>query len=139
VTCHDGFPLHDLVSFSRKHNEANGEGNRDGADHNDSWNCGVEGPADDPMVNEQRARQNRNFIATLPLSQGEPMLLTGDELGHTQNGNNNTYCQDNGLSWLDWTRTPEKRAFLELVRLWKGQQVFQRRHFFQGRVSAGMT
>jgi isoamylase len=141
VTCHDGFTLNDLVSYDRKHNAANGEDNRDGADHNDSWNCGAEGPSDDPAIRERRERQKRNLVATLLLSQGVPMLLAGDELGHTQNGNNNTYCQDNELSWLDWTPTAEKRAFLEfvrkVVRLWKGQPVFQRRHFFQGRVIRG--
>jgi glycogen operon protein len=141
VTCHDGFTLHDLVSYDEKHNEANGEENRDGADDNNSWNCGAEGPTDDAAVNELRERQKRNFVATLLLSQGVPMLLAGDELSHTQKGNNNTYCQDNELTWLDWDLTPAKAAFLEfvkkVVRVWVGQPVFQRRHFFQGRSIRG--
>ena len=95
VTCHDGFTLHDLVSYNDKHNEANGEDNRDGADDNNSWNCGVEGPTDDPAIIALRERQKRNLLATLLLSQGVPMICGGDELGHTQNGNNNAYCQDN--------------------------------------------
>jgi isoamylase len=141
VTCHDGFSLHDLVSYNGKHNEANGEGNRDGANDNDSWNCGAEGPTDDPAISALRVRQRKNFVATLLLSQGVPMLLAGDELGHTQNGNNNTYCQDNELSWVDWEMTPEKQEFLDfvraVVRLWKAQPVLQRRHFFQGRSIRG--
>ncbi|MCI0702735.1 MAG: glycogen debranching protein GlgX [Planctomycetia bacterium] len=141
VTCHDGFTLHDLVGYNEKHNEANGEENRDGANDNESWNCGQEGPTNDPAINELRERQKRNFVATLMLSQGVPMLLAGDELSHTQKGNNNTYCQDNELTWLDWNLTPEKEAFLEfvrkVVRVWKGQPVFQRRHFFQGRSIRG--
>ena len=103
VTAHDGFTLNDLVSYNDKHNEANGEDNRDGANDNRSWNCGAEGPTDDEKVNELRARQRRNLIATLLLSQGVPMLLHGDELGRTQQGNNNAYCQDNELSWVDWS------------------------------------
>ena len=102
VTCHDGFPLADLVSYNHKHNEANGEGNRDGTDDNRSWNCGAEGPSGDPAINELRARQKRNFLVTLFLSQGVPMLLAGDEMGRTQGGNNNAYCQDSAVSWLDW-------------------------------------
>ena len=102
VTAHDGFTLRDLVSYDRKHNEANGEENRDGHDENLSWNCGVEGPTDDPAVVELRERQKRNFLATLFLSQGVPMLLGGDEIGRTQQGNNNAYCQDSELSWFDW-------------------------------------
>ncbi|NIM19171.1 MAG: glycogen debranching protein GlgX [Candidatus Latescibacteria bacterium] len=102
VTCHDGFTLHDLVSYETKHNEANGEGNSDGHDDNRSWNCGVEGPSDDADINALRARQKRNFLATLLLSHGVPMLLGGDELGRTQRGNNNAYCQDNEMSWFDW-------------------------------------
>ena len=104
VTAHDGFTLPDLVSYNEKHNEANGEDNRDGESHNRSWNCGVEGPTDDPEVLELRARQQRNFLATLLLSQGVPMLLGGDEIGRTQGGNNNAYCQDNEISWFDWER-----------------------------------
>ena len=102
VTAHDGFTLADLVSYNDKHNEANLEDNRDGTDDNRSWNCGVEGPTDDPEVNALRERQQRNFLTTLLLSQGVPMLLGGDELARTQRGNNNAYCQDNELSWFDW-------------------------------------
>ena len=102
ITAHDGFTLRDLVSYNEKHNEANGEGNADGDNHNRSWNCGAEGPTDDAAVLELRARQTRNFLATLLLSQGIPMVLAGDELGRTQGGNNNAYCQDNEVSWIDW-------------------------------------
>jgi glycogen operon protein len=102
VTAHDGFTLRDLVSYEHKHNEANGEGNRDGNDNNNSMNCGAEGPSDDPAVSALRARQQRNLLATLLLSQGVPMLLAGDELGNSQNGNNNAYCQDNAIGWVDW-------------------------------------
>ena len=102
ITCHDGFTLQDLVSYNEKHNEANGEENRDGANDNNSWNCGAEGPTDDPAIIELRERQKRNLMATLMLSVGVPMMLGGDELSHTQKGNNNTYCQDNELNWLDW-------------------------------------
>ena len=102
VTAHDGFTLCDLVSYNDKHNEANGEDNQDGDDDNLSWNCGVEGPTDDPAILALRLRQQRNFLATLLLSQGVPMLLAGDEMGRSQEGNNNAYCQDNELSWLDW-------------------------------------
>jgi glycogen operon protein len=141
VTCHDGFSLRDLVSYNDKHNEANGEDNRDGSSNNDSWNCGVEGETDDPAIRELRARQRRNMLATLLVSQGVPMLLAGDELGHTQNGNNNTYCQDNELSWLNWDLDEEGKKFLDfakmVVRVWKNQPVFQRRHFFQGRSIRG--
>ncbi len=139
VTCHDGFPLNDLVSYNHKHNEANGEDNRDGTDDNRSWNCGVEGPTDDPAVNELRARQKRNFLVTLFLSQGVPMLLAGDEMGRTQGGNNNAYCQDSPLSWLDWD--PNRLAggeqdllqFTEtLAGLRHDHPVFRRRRFFHG-------
>jgi glycogen operon protein len=137
VTCHDGFALQDLVGFNQKHNEANGEDNRDGTDDNQSWNCGAEGPSDDPAVRTLRARQKRNFVTTLLFSQGVPMLLGGDELSHTQKGNNNAYCQDNELSWLNWDLGAEEREFLEFVRavarVRKEEPVFQRRHFFQGR------
>ena len=102
VTAHDGFTLRDLVSYNEKHNEANGENNDDGTDDNRSWNCGAEGPTDDPEVNTLRERQQRNFLTTLLLSQGVPMLLGGDELSRTQNGNNNAWCQDNEISWFDW-------------------------------------
>ena len=141
VTCHDGFSLHDLVSYNGKHNDANNEGNRDGADDNASWNCGAEGPTDDANVVALRERQKRNFIATLMLSQGVPMLLAGDELGHTQNGNNNTYCQDNELSWLNWNLTEDQQKLLAFVRqvtqLWREQPVLKRRKFFQGRSIRG--
>lgn len=137
VTCHDGFTLEDLVSYNKKHNEANLEENRDGSDANYSWNCSVEGPSADPDVKEMRARQKRNLMATLLLSQGIPMLLSGDELSHTQNGNNNTYCQDNMLTWLDWSWNPEKRQFYEfmrkLVKIRKDHPVLHRRRFFHGR------
>ena len=102
ITCHDGFTLDDLVSYDQKHNEANGEDNRDGANDNDSWNCGAEGPTDDPKIIELREKKKRAFLATLIFSQGIPMLLAGDEIGHTQRGNNNAYCQDNELTWLNW-------------------------------------
>jgi glycogen operon protein len=142
VTCHDGFTLRDLVSYNHKHNEANGEQNRDGSNNNMSWNCGFEGPTNDPSVNELRRRQQRNFLATLLLSQGVPMLLAGDELGHTQQGNNNVYCQDSPLAWLNWDLSQEQRELFEFVRglllLRKENPVFRRRHFFQGRPIHGL-
>ena len=116
ITCHDGFTLHDLVSYNEKHNEANGEDNQDGANDNHSWNCGAEGPTDDPAINALRWQQKRNFMTTLLLSQGVPMLLAGDELSHTQQGNNNTYCQDNELTWLNWDLTDEQQDFCDFVR-----------------------
>jgi glycogen operon protein len=141
VTCHDGFTLHDLVSYNEKHNEANGEGNRDGNSSNDSWNCGAEGPTDDPDIRELRERQKRNFFATLLLSQGVPMIYSGDELGHTQEGNNNTYCQDNELTWLNWELTAEQQQLLDFVKrltkTWREQPVLHRRKFFQGRAIRG--
>jgi glycogen operon protein len=135
VTAHDGFTLRDLVSYDEKHNFANGERNRDGEPHNRSWNCGFEGPTDDPVVNALRARQQRNFLATLFLSQGVPMLVGGDELGRTQRGNNNAYCQDNELSWFDWEAADrELLAFTEkLSALRRRHPVFRRRGWFQGR------
>ena len=137
VTAHDGFALHDLVSYNEKHNEANGEDNRDGSDHNLSWNCGVEGPTADPAIKTLRARQKRNFLATLLLSQGVPMLLAGDEMGRTQQGNNNAYCHDNELTWINWNLAPEDRELIELVRrliqIQQRHPVFRRRSFFQGR------
>ncbi|MGY1844923.1 glycogen debranching protein GlgX [Modestobacter sp. SYSU DS0875] len=135
VTAHDGFTLNDLVSYNDKHNEANGEGNNDGESHNRSWNCGVEGPTKDPEVLELRARQRRNFIATLMLSQGVPMLLHGDELGRTQGGNNNGYCQDSELTWIDWEDVDEGLLeFTKLVtRLRTDHPTFRRRRFFHGR------
>ena len=160
VTCHDGFTLADLVSYDHKHNEANGEDNRDGSDGNRSWNCGAEGPADDPDILVLRERQKRNFLATLLLSQGVPMLLAGDEMGRTQRGNNNAYCQDNDISWVDWAAAGEppaagaparrrrsaaqgtNQARLEFVR-WLVQfradhPVFRRRRFFQGQDIRGV-
>ena len=137
ITAHDGFTLHDLVSYNEKHNEANLEENRDGNNNNLSWNCGVEGPTDDPAVNALRARQKRNMLATLLLSQGVPMLVAGDEIGRTQHGNNNAYCQDSALSWLDWELDPERAKLRDFVRrmvhLRRTHPVFRRRHFFQGR------
>jgi glycogen operon protein len=137
ITCHDGFTLQDLVSYNEKHNEANGENNQDGANDNNSWNCGVEGPTDDRAILALRAQQKRNLIATLMLSQGVPMIRGGDELSQSQGGNNNAYCQDNELNWLDWELNPEQQEFLEFVRrmteLWRTQPVFQRRRFFYGR------
>jgi isoamylase len=137
VTAHDGFTLNDLVSYNEKHNEANGEDNRDGTDDNSSWNCGVEGPTDDPNINELRERQKRNFLATLLLSQGVPMICGGDEIGRTQRGNNNAYCQDNELSWYDWKLDRPARelfAFVQqLLALRREHAVLRRRRFFQGR------
>jgi isoamylase len=134
VTAHDGFTLNDLVSYNDKHNEDNGEENRDGESHNRSWNCGVEGPTDDKAVLALRARQRRNFLATLLLSQGVPMIAHGDELGRTQKGNNNAYCQDNELAWIDWADADE--TLLEFTRKLTAfrhrHQVFQRRRFFTG-------
>jgi isoamylase len=140
VTCHDGFTLNDLVSYNRKHNDANGEDNRDGANDNRSWNCGVEGPADDPAVQALRARQRRNFLVTLFLSQGVPMLTAGDEMGRTQCGNNNAYCQDNEISWLDWGLAHTEQDLLEftetLAGLRRNHPLFRRRRFFRGRPQA---
>ena len=137
ITAHDGFTLRDLVSYNDKHNEANGEDNRDGSDHNLSWNCGVEGPTDDPVVNTLRARQQRNFLATLVFSQGVPMLTAGDEFGRSQSGNNNPYCQDNELSWLDWESPAFDHTLLEFMRrtleIRRQHPVFRRRRFFHGR------
>jgi isoamylase len=137
VTAHDGFTLNDLVSYNEKHNEANGEDGRDGADDNRSWNCGVEGPSDAIEVTTLRKRQRRNLMASLLLSQGVPMILHGDELGRTQNGNNNAYCQDNELSWVDWTLAEENKeltAFTAaLTDLRKRHPVFRRRRFFAGK------
>ena len=141
VTCHDGFTLHDLVSYNIKHNDANGESNRDGSDRNLSWNCGTEGASDDPAVVALRARQKRNLLATLLLSQGVPMLLAGDELGRTQQGNNNAYCQDNDVSWVDWSPAAVDRELTDfvarLIRLRHDHPVFRRRNFFQGRSIRG--
>jgi isoamylase len=135
VTAHDGFTLNDLVSYNEKHNEANGEENRDGETHNRSWNCGSEGPTGHPEINFLRRRQQRNFLATLLLSQGVPMLLAGDEIGRTQEGNNNAYCQDNELSWIDWSAADgDLLAFARrLIALRRRHPVFRRRHWFLGR------
>ena len=143
VTCHDGFTLEDLVSYNEKHNEANGEDNHDGADHNISWNCGVEGPTRRRDVLALRDRKKRSILATLVFSQGVPMLLAGDEIGHTQGGNNNAYCQDNDITWLNWKAAKHKRnqELLEFVRrviaIFHEQPVFQRRKFFAGRAIGG--
>jgi glycogen operon protein len=136
VTAHDGFTLHDLVRYNHKHNEANGEQNRDGSDHNDSWNHGVEGESRDPEIEALRERQVRNLMATLLVSQGVPMILAGDEMGRTQGGNNNAYCQDNEIAWLDWSLDDEKKAMLaftrRLIALRHAQPVLRRRRFFSG-------
>ncbi|MGH3305587.1 MAG: glycogen debranching protein GlgX [Streptosporangiaceae bacterium] len=136
VTCHDGFTLGDMVSYDRKHNEPNGDDNRDGTDDNRSWNCGTEGPTDDPAITELRARQVRNFLVTLFCSQGVPMLLAGDELGRTQLGNNNAYCQDNETSFLDWEAAGKHADLLDftcsLIALRRDHPVFRRRRFFSG-------
>jgi isoamylase len=141
ITAHDGFTLADLVSYDQKHNEANGEANRDGEPNNLSWNCGIEGPTGDASVNQLRARQRRNHLASLLLSQGVPMISGGDEVGRTQRGNNNAYCQDNEISWTPWTRSPEAEALLaftrRLIALRKAQPVLHRRSFFQGRAIRG--
>jgi glycogen operon protein len=137
ITAHDGFTLADLVSYHEKHNEANGENNADGENHNLSWNCGVEGPTQDRRILDVRDRQRRNVMATLLLSVGVPMISGGDEIGRTQGGNNNAYCQDNEISWTSWDITPERRDFLDftqrLIRIWKDHPVLRRRKFFQGR------
>jgi glycogen operon protein len=136
ITCHDGFTLRDLVSYNGKHNLANGEDNRDGEGHNQSWNCGVEGGTSDPDILALRARQQRNLLATLFLSQGVPFLLGGDEISRTQGGNNNAYCQDNGVSWFDWDMKkarPDLRAFIRgLIDLRAREPVFRKRHFLHG-------
>ncbi|MET4004244.1 isoamylase [Arthrobacter sp. UYCu511] len=135
VTAHDGFTLRDLVSYNEKHNEANGEDNNDGESHNRSWNCGVEGPTDDPAVLTLRARQQRNIITTLLLSQGVPMIVHGDELGRTQQGNNNTYCQDSELSWVHWDAVdqPLVEFTAKVNQIRSDHPVFRRRGFFDGR------
>ena len=141
ITAHDGFTLNDLVSYNDKHNEANGEENRDGESHNRSWNCGAEGSTDDPAVNALRNRQKRNFLSTLFLSQGIPMLLGGDEIGRTQKGNNNGYCQDNEISWFDWQSADRDLLLFttKIIELRKQHPVFRRRRWFQGRPIHGVT
>ncbi|QXV64510.1 glycogen debranching protein GlgX [Mucilaginibacter sp. 21P] len=139
ITAHDGFTLNDLVTYNEKHNEANGEDNNDGESHNRSWNCGAEGPTDDPEVNKLRARQKRNLLTTLFLSQGVPMLVAGDEFGRTQNGNNNAYCQDNEISWLNWAAADKELLEFtkRLIQLRKDHPAFRRRRWFQGRPVKG--
>ena len=141
VTAHDGFTMRDLVSYNQKHNEANGEDNNDGESNNRSWNCGVEGPTDDPEIIALRARQHRNFLTTMIFSQGVPMILHGDELGRTQQGNNNTYCQDNPISWMDWDLTPTQQDLLDfsgrLIHLRREHPVMRRRRFFKGAATRG--
>jgi isoamylase len=138
ITAHDGFTLHDLVSYERKHNEANGENNRDGTDHNISWNCGAEGPTNDPQIHALREQQKRNFLATLLLAQGTPMITAGDEFGRTQRGNNNAYCQDNEISWVHWTEQSEDdmaltRFVRKLLDLRRKHPVFRRSKFLTGK------
>src|SRR3954447_18783960 len=141
IAAHDGFSLEDLVSYSHKHNDANQEGNRDGHDNNLSWNSGVEGPTDEVEILALRARQKRNMIATLLFSQGVPMLLAGDEIGRTQDGNNNAYCQDNAISWVDWSIADRHNHtfefFQRVIRMRREHPVLRRRHFFQGRPLRG--
>lgn len=141
VTAHDGFTMRDLVSYNEKHNEANGEGNADGESNNRSWNCGAEGPTDDPAVLSLRARQHRNFLTTLMFSQGVPMIAHGDELGRTQRGNNNAYCQDNEITWMDWDLAEDRRGLLafsrHLIHLRRDHPVMRRRRFFKGAASRG--
>jgi isoamylase len=141
VTSHDGFTLRDLVSYNEKHNEANGENNNDGDNHNISWNCGVEGPSNNKRVTALRDKQCRNFLATLLLSQGAPMICGGDEMGRTQRGNNNAYCQDNELSWINWNFSERDQQLLDytrkLIQLRRDHPVLQRRKFFQGRQIKG--
>ena len=141
ITAHDGFSLQDSVSYDQKHNQANGENNRDGADDNYSWNCGAEGPTDDKNIIALRERQKRNLFATLLFSQGVSMIYGGDELSHTKNGNNNTYCQDNELTWANWELDERRKAFLEFCKtctwVWAEQPAMQRRKFFVGRPIRG--
>ncbi|MDP9291125.1 MAG: glycogen debranching enzyme GlgX, partial [Verrucomicrobiota bacterium] len=141
ITAHDGYTLNDLVSYNDKHNEANGENNQDGDNNNASWNCGAEGPTKDEKINTLRRRQRRNFLTTLILSQGVPMLCAGDEYGRTQNGNNNAYCQDNELSWLGWERDSQAEKLTEftskLIHLRRAHPIFRRPKFFQGRKIRG--
>jgi isoamylase len=144
ITAHDGFTLRDLVSYNHKHNQANGEDNRDGSDNNYSWNCGHEGPTDNPDVNSLRNRQVRNFLATLLVSQGVPMLVAGDEFGRTQGGNNNAYCHDDEISWLDWDGIDDEgRALIEftrhLIALRRDHLVFRRKRFFHGQIIPGTS
>jgi glycogen operon protein len=136
ITAHDGFTLNDLVSYNNKHNEANGEGNRDGVDDNMSWNCGAEGPTDDPAINALREQQIRNFATLLMLSQGVPMFVMGDEVRRTQGGNNNAWCQDNPIGWFDWSQTETESGMLrfwsELIAFRKAHPAVHRARFFSG-------
>lgn len=140
ITAHDGFTLRDLVSYNEKHNEANGEDNNDGESHNRSWNCGAEGPTNDPMVLELRQRQVRNFLVSLFVSQGVPMMVAGDELGKTQNGNNNPYCQDNEISWIDWAGADKdlQEFTAQLIHFRKSHPTFCRRRWFKGQPVKGV-
>lgn len=140
ITAHDGFTLNDLVSYNEKHNEANGENNNDGESHNRSWNCGAEGPTDNPDILKLRQQQKRNFLTTLFLSQGVPMLVAGDELSRTQNGNNNAYCQDNDISWVHWNEADkELHDFTKnLIHIYKTHPVFSRKRWFQGQIVKGV-
>jgi isoamylase len=137
ITCHDGFSLNDLVAYDNKHNEDNGEDNRDGANDNNSWNCGAEGPTDDPKIIDLREKKKRAFLATLIFSQGIPMLLAGDEINHTQRGNNNAYCQDNDITWLNWKLDDRQKDLLEFVRrliaIYREEPTLHRRRFFHGK------
>src|SRR5262249_43072003 len=139
ITAHDGFTLRDLTSYNEKHNEANGEENRDGESHNRSWNCGAEGPTTDKAILPPRSRQGRNFLTTLLLSQGVPMILGGDEIGRTQRGNNTAYCQDSDVSWYDWAKADSHllRFTCRLIQLRPRHPVFCRRRWFQGRAIHG--
>jgi len=141
ITSHDGFTLEDLVSYERKHNEANGERNQDGHNHDESWNCGIEGPTDLPDIRALRLRQKANFMACLALAQGVPMIQGGDELGRSQQGNNNAYCQDNATTWYNWDLSEEQQGFMRLMQglfsLRRLHPVLRRRHFFRGRVGVG--
>ncbi len=141
VIAHDGFTLHDLVSYNDKHNEANGEDNRDGANDNNSWNCGAEGPTEDDGINALREQQKRNFLATMLFSQGVPMICGGDEMGRTQDGNNNAYCQDNEISWHNWDMNENARQLLdftsELIAARRQHPALRRRNFFLGRPIRG--
>jgi glycogen operon protein len=134
ITAHDGFSLHDLVSYNEKHNEANNENNNDGESHNRSWNCGAEGETDDPEINSLRQQQKRNLLTTLFLSQGVPMLVAGDEISRTQNGNNNAYCQDNELSWLHWEKQDKEllRFTRKLIHFYRKHPCFTRKRWFKG-------
>lgn len=140
ITAHDGFTLNDLVSYNEKHNDANGENNQDGESHNRSWNCGAEGPTKDPAINKLRQKQKRNFLATLFLSQGVPMIVAGDEISRTQNGNNNAYCQDNEISWLHWDKMDKELLDFtkKLIEFRKNHAVFSRRRWFQGQPIKGV-